>query len=64
MDITGTMDTDRYIQTLDDNLWPVFAKYFPDNDFIFQDDNAPCHNSYRAIAWKRENAIPCLNWPS
>jgi hypothetical protein len=32
--------------------------------YIFQDDNAPCHASRRAVQWKRENKLNCLNWPS
>ena len=41
------MNTDKYLQTLDDNLWPVITKIFPNSDYIFQDDNATCHKSYR-----------------
>jgi hypothetical protein len=29
----------QYIQILDYNLWPVAAKHFPQNPWIFQDDN-------------------------
>jgi hypothetical protein len=37
---------------------------FPNGGYIFQDDNAPCHASRRAVQWKRENELNCLNWPS
>ena len=58
MDVTGTMNSDKYIQTLDDNLWPAIAKNFPNSDYIFQEDNAPCHNSYRIVVWKKREC--CL----
>lgn len=49
-DIQGTMNTDTYLETLNDHLWPLVAKHFLNSDFIFQDNNAPCHKSYRAMA--------------
>jgi hypothetical protein len=32
-------------------------------DWIFQEDNAPCHISVRANQWKEENNINTLPWP-
>lgn len=58
--INGTMASDTYIQTLENDLWPVVAKHFPNSNYIFQDNNAPCHKSNRAMAWKRDNHIPTL----
>jgi hypothetical protein len=49
-------DTTKYLETLGDNVLPVIAKIFPNGGYIFQDDNAPCHASRRAVQWKRENA--------
>ena len=50
MAVTGTMNIDKYLQTLDDNLWPVIVKYFSNFDYIFHDDSAPCSKSYRTMA--------------
>ena len=58
------MNTTKYLETLGDNVWPVIAKIFPNGGYIFQDDNAPCHASRRAVQWKRENELNCLIWPS
>ena len=63
-EISDTMDTTKYIETLDNNLWPVIAKDLPKGGYIFQDDNIPCYKSQRALTWKRQNGINCLNWPS
>ena len=34
-----------YQNILENHLWPVEAKYFPSNNFIFQDDNASVHRA-------------------
>ena len=43
--ITGNMNSEKYINTLDEFLWPVVTKQFGNSPFIFQEDNAPCHAS-------------------
>ena len=63
-EIEGNMNTTKYLETLGDNVWPVIAKIFPNGGYIFQDDNAPCHVSRRAVQWKTESELNCLNWPS
>jgi hypothetical protein len=31
------MNSQKYIQTLDDNIWPVVTKHFGNNTWYFQD---------------------------
>ena len=62
--ISGNMDSEKYIETLDENLWPAIVKHFGNSSFLFQDDNDPCHASQMTTAWKRENDLNCLDWPS
>lgn len=62
--IDGTMDSKKYINALDENLWPVIAKYFSNKPYMFQDDNAPPHASRMTKAWKENNNIPTLTWPA
>ena len=50
----------KYIETLDNHLWPVVAKHFGNSAWIFQEDNAPCHVSRQCNA---DNNIPILPWP-
>jgi hypothetical protein len=44
----------------ENNLWPGIARHFPDNQYVFQDDNTPVHRA--RIAKKnndeRENPNP------
>ena len=62
--VSGNMNSEKYIETLDENLWPVIVKHFGNSPFIFQDDNAPCHASQLTTAWKNANDLDCLDWPS
>ena len=61
--VVGNLNSEKYINILDDNLWPVIAQHFPTSPYIFQEDNAPCHESRRTNQWKTENDIPTLEWP-
>jgi transposase len=61
--VDGNMNSDKYINILDNNLWPVIARHFPATDFIFQEDNAPCHVSRQSNQWKSDNNIRTLDWP-
>jgi len=40
------------------------AKYFPSEDFIFQDDNAPVHRARCIVKYKLRNKIKSLSWPA
>ena len=45
----------KYVELLDQHLWPVIAEEFPKGGWIFQEDNCPVHLSMRTIHWKAEN---------
>ena len=54
----------KYISVLDTNLWPVIAKNFENKPWILQEDNCPVHRSAATTAWKEQQAIETLTWPS
>lgn len=62
--VEGNMNSNVYIDTLNNNLWPVVAKNFGNGGWIFQEDNAPCHVSRVCNDWKTQNNIPVLPWPA
>jgi hypothetical protein len=62
-DVEGNINSAKYIDILDNNLWPVVAK-FENNQWIFQDDNAPVHQLVQTKLWKDNNDVDCLDWPS
>ena len=63
-EVDGNINSQKYINILDTHLWPVIARHFPNNNYLFQDDNAPVHSSLATRQWKTENNIRCLTWPS
>lgn len=62
--VNGNINAERYIQIVDTNLWPVVARHFPENNFIYQDDNAPVHRARIVKEYKRTNNIPGIVWPA
>jgi hypothetical protein len=62
--INGNMNSVKYIETLDNHLWPIVAKNFGNSAWIFQEDKAHCHVSRQCNAWKADNNIPILPWPA
>ena len=44
-DVEGNINTRKYNEILDNNLWPLLARHFGDNQYVFMDDNAPVHRA-------------------
>jgi hypothetical protein len=44
-EVIGNMTGKSYVQILDQHLWPSAKKLFPDQKYIFQQDNDPKHTS-------------------
>jgi len=64
MEVDGYINSRKYINILDTYLWPVIARHFPTDQYLFEDDNAPVHASRETKRWKQENNIKCMTWPS
>ena len=41
--VSEMMNGTKYIDVLENQMLPSASSLFSDNDWIFQDDNAPCH---------------------
>jgi|1186.fasta_scaffold111665_1 transposase len=61
--IEGTLNSDRYIELLEEYLLS-FLNNLSIEVYIFQDDNAPCHASIKTKTWKETNLIENLPWPA
>ena len=61
--VEGNINSLKYEEILEENLWPVLARHFPRNGHFFQDDNAPVHRS-RSTEEYMVNHINCLRWPA
>jgi len=55
--VNGTVNALRYIDIIENCLWPVVARHFPDDSYIFQDDNAPVHRARVVHAYRTQNNI-------
>lgn len=76
--VEGTLNSDRYIELLKEYLLPFLNNLnekeeeeelipwflFQEENYIFQDDNAPCHASIKTKSWKENNSIEILPWPA
>lgn len=61
----GRMNSQRYTSMLEEVLEVSALKLFEgDNpEYVFQQDNAPCHKSRDATRWFETNRIKVLEWP-
>ncbi|CAC5378507.1 unnamed protein product [Mytilus coruscus] len=62
--VEGYINADKYISILDDNIWPVIARHFPTNDYLFQDDNAPVHRARSTKAYIARTHLKNMSWPA
>ena len=63
--ISGKVDSDFYIQILEDELLQTLEWYgLSKGDVIFQQDNASIHTAKRVQKWFNDNGIRVLQWPS
>jgi len=77
--VEGTLNSDKYIELLKEHLLPFLNDlnglneeeglliprfFFQEENYTFQDDNAPCHASIKTKSWKNDNSIKILPWPA
>lgn len=61
--LEGTQDSDRYITTLSDHLFPFIDRVYG-RDCIFQQDNASIHASRATKDFLREENVELMDWPA
>ena len=62
--ITVYINSEKYKTILEDNIWPVIARHFHENQNLFQDDNAPFHRSRVLQEYKAKNSLKSISWPA
>ena len=60
--VFGSINSDKYIEILNECLIPTCETLYPDGWFLIQ-DNAPCHKSAKTMEWLREQGIQLIDWP-
>jgi transposase len=59
-EVESNINSRKYFNILDTYVWPVIARHFPNDEYLFQDYNAPVHASRETKRWKQENNIKCM----
>jgi hypothetical protein len=55
--VDGNITAQKYIDILDEHLWPVIVRHFLNKPYLFQDDNAPVHRARITCEYKQSNNI-------
>ena len=59
--VNGNINAQKYTTILEDNIWPVIARHFPNNIYLFQDDNAPVHWAALTKQYCATNRLKCMS---
>lgn len=62
--INGTVNAEKYINILEENLIPSISKLADCGEYTFQHDGASPHTAKKTKQWLQENNINILEWPS
>ena len=63
--LEGRITANVYIEEiLEKHLLPFINSLGDEDDYIFQEDNAPIHTARVAKRWKEDNDITNLPWPA
>ena len=63
-DAEGNLNAAKYIDIVDNNLWPVIAQHVTDKPYVCMDDNAPVHRANSVTAFMTNNEINMTTWPT
>jgi len=61
--VDGMVNAKKYVEILNKCMLPSANHLFP-GDYIFQDDNAPCHRAKIVKEWMNGNEVQTIDWPA
>ena len=62
--LEGNSNSAKYIDILENNVWPVVVWYFEDKDYLFMDDDTPVHRAHSVNNYKDKNELLSMEWPA
>ena len=62
--VIGNMNSEMYVDILDNGSLPTLWQYFGEGSFLFQQDNCSIHTSRLAQTWFDEMGVQKLDCPS
>lgn len=60
--IVGRFNAGNYLNILENTMLPTVRELYPDNNFVFQQDNCPIHTARNVTAWFRDQNIELMPW--
>jgi len=61
--VEGPINSDKYIEIMDEYLVRTMNALYPDG-WTYQQDNATCHTSRMTEAWFKNSGIMRVEWPA
>ena len=61
--VEGSMNQHQYRNVLETRLLPQSKEWFPEGDFVFMHDGAPCHKAKSITKFLAEKDVKTLPWP-
>lgn len=61
--VEGMMNQHQYKKVLKTRLIPQLNDWFPNKDYVFMHDSAPCHKAKSVTKFLSANNIKTLSWP-
>ena len=58
------MNGTKYIDVLENQMLPSARSLFSDDDWIFQDNNAPRHRAKKVQHWYGTHKVERMDWPA
>lgn len=62
--VIGNMNSEMYVDILDNSALPTLWQYFGGGPYLFQQDNCSIHTSKLSQTWFDEMGVQKLDWPS
>ena len=62
--LEGRVTATVYIDVLENHLLPFLDDLDDQENYLFQEDNAPIHTARVVKSWKEENDIDSIPWPA
>ena len=62
--VTGTMDQRSYKTTLENHMLPSGLLIYGNQQYIFQQDNAPCHKARSVTEFLHQHGVRVMEWPA
>jgi transposase len=63
VEVAGTLNSAKYIKLIKDFALPIITAQL-DDDWLLQQDNAPCHASAATMNFFEEKGVEVLGWPA